>query len=207
MIYDVFISYSSEEQHLAKRLTTYLEYCHVNCFIACRDIPDGVAWGQGIAEAIKHSKMMIVLFSDSFNSSMWLDEELKIAFGLGTPILTLSFSNVAYSDEKSRYLKNTPCIDMICDTEMKFTLVYEEVCQLLGIPIEPVPSASQVLSDFESVSCNTKQSAEIETDVSEKKEMNVFLNNCFSHQLMKSVVIGLFLSVIVVLLLELILNL
>ena len=207
MIYDVFISYSSEEQHVAERLAAYLEYCHVNCFVACRDIPDGVAWGQGIAVAIKHSKMMIVLFSDSFNSSMWLDEELKIASGLGTPILTLSFSGVAYSDEKSRYLKNTPCINMIYDAEMKFTLVYEEVCQLLGIPVEPVPSASKVLSDSETISYNTEQSAEIDTNVSEKKEINGFLNNFFSHQLMKSVIIGLLLSVIVVFLLELILNL
>lgn len=42
MKYDVFISYSSDDQKVVEGLCAYLEERKIRCFVAYRDIPRGV---------------------------------------------------------------------------------------------------------------------------------------------------------------------
>lgn len=91
--YDVFISYSSEDQKIAEGVCGYLERNGYRCFVAYRDIPRGVVWAAAIADAIDESAMMVVVFSQSFNISPQTDREIELASENKMPILTYRIAN------------------------------------------------------------------------------------------------------------------
>lgn len=77
--YSCFISYSSKDEALAKRLHDDLQSNHVRCWFA----PEDLKWGErirtGIDEAIhQHDKLLIVL-SKSSVASGWVEREVKTA--------------------------------------------------------------------------------------------------------------------------------
>ena len=59
-MYDVFLSCTSTDVKIAERLSDYLEYYNITTFVANSDIPEDVPWAQGIAEAIRNSRMMLI---------------------------------------------------------------------------------------------------------------------------------------------------
>lgn len=68
MKYDVFISYSSRDQKVVEGLCAYLEQHKIRRFVAYRDIPKGKPWPPYIPEALRESKMMVVVFFCQFQS-------------------------------------------------------------------------------------------------------------------------------------------
>ena len=209
MMYDVFISCTSTEVRIAERLSAYLEYYNIQCFVANRDIPADVPWAQGIAEAIRNSRLMVALFSEDFNSGTWMDDELKTAVNAGVPILTFRLSNVAYGESKAPYLKSTIYIDATNDIEGNFPKLYEEVCNMLGFPIEqalPVDEVLVVAEQANNVVQAEKSSDPVaESEKSAPEKVNE-VQKVPSHNLFSAVLIGLGLTVAMVLFLEWILK-
>ena len=148
-MYDVFLSCTSTDVKVAERLSDYLEYYNISTFVANSDIPEDVPWAQGIAEAIRNSRMMIAIYSEDYNSGTWMDGELQTAVEAGIPILTFRLSNIPYGETKADILKSTLYVDATDDIEGKFIALYEEVCNLLGMPIELAQPASEILADKE----------------------------------------------------------
>lgn len=148
-MYDVFLSCTSTDVKIAERLSDYLEYYNITTFVANSDIPEDVPWAQGIAEAIRNSRMMIAIYSEDYNSGTWMDGELQTAVEAGIPILTFRLSNVPYGETKADILKSTLYVDATDDIEGKFIALYEEVCNLLGMPIGLAQPASEILADKE----------------------------------------------------------
>lgn len=154
-MYDVFLSCTSTDVKIAERLSDYLEYYNITNFVANSDIPEDVPWAQGIAEAIRNSRMMIAIYSEDYNSGTWMDGELQTAVEAGIPILTFRLSNVPYGETKADILKSTLYVDATDDIEGKFIALYEEVCNLLGMPIELAQPASEILADKEPLKVTT----------------------------------------------------
>lgn len=206
MMYDVFICCTSTELKIAERLSAYLEYYNVDCFVAHRDIPADVPWAQGIAEAIKGSKMMVALFSEDFNTGTWMDDELRTAVSANVPILTFRLSDVAFGETKAAFLKNTAFVNGVDDTEGKFPMLYEEVCNILGLPVEQALPVTEVLTERQPENTFVSQ---LETDRNKKTNAvseNVKKTTGGGHNLFTAVVIGVVLTLSVVLLLEWILG-
>ncbi len=212
MLYDVFISCTSTEVKIAERLSAYLEYYNFQCFVANRDLPAGVPWTQGIAEAIKNSKIMIAIFTEDFNSGTWMDGELKTAVDAAVPILTFRLSDIAYGETKADYLKGTAFVDGTNDIEGNFPKLYEEVCNLLGMPIENALPVDEVLVEEkpeESIQVQKEYSAPKKSIASAEKsengnkgEKDVQNAQAPSHNLFAAVVIGVLLTLAVVMFLE-----
>ena len=206
MLYDVFISCTSTEVKIAERLSAYLEYYNVQCFVANRDIPADVPWAQGIAEAIKNSKMMIALFTEDFNSGTWMDGELKTAVDAAVPILTFRLSDIPYGETKVEYLKSTAFVDGTNDIEGNFPKLYEEVCNLLGMPIENALPVSDVLVEEkpeESAEPHKEEGApKKKSTTAEKNEASEAGAVAPSHNLFSAVVIGVLLTLAMVMFLE-----
>lgn len=77
--YSCFISYSSKDEALAKRLYADLQSNHVRCWFAPEDLKIGDKIRSGIDEAIRlHDKLLLVL-SKSFVASGWVEHEVKTA--------------------------------------------------------------------------------------------------------------------------------
>ncbi len=133
MKYDVFISYSTQDQKVVEGLSAYLEQHNIRCFVAYRDIPTGVVWAKAITEAIEESQMMVVVFSSNFNKSEQVDREIELASEDKRPILTFRISNTAFSGAKKYYLKNLNWIDAFPDPQKQFGTLLDSVSKLLGI--------------------------------------------------------------------------
>ena len=201
-MHDVFICCTSTDVKIAERLSEYLEYYNVGCFVANRDIPAGVPWAYGIAEAIKSSKMMIALFSEDFNSGTWMDDELKTANIAGVPILTFRLSDTPFGETKAMFLKNTACVAADGDAEGKFPILYEEVCNFLGLPVEQPLPVDEVLSVKQPEVSDTQMPDGISDEkVAEPSDVKKSSKGA-SQSLFPAVLIGLLLTLAVVMFLE-----
>ena len=128
--YDVFISYSSKDQKIAEGICGYLESRKYRCFVAYRDIPKGKIWAAIIPSAIHASRMMVVVFSDSFNLSNQTDRELELAAEDKIPILTFRINDTVFTGAKEYYLKNLNWIDAFPEPEKCFGQIYDSVSRL-----------------------------------------------------------------------------
>lgn len=104
---DIFISYSTKDESLAKSIVLYLEEKGIGCFISSRDIPLGVEWAPIIIKALEKAKLMIVLFTENYNKSIQVDRELTICCDLEKkPIIPLRISEAPLTGVKKFYLSN-----------------------------------------------------------------------------------------------------
>lgn len=78
--YSCFISYSSKDEDLAKRLYADLQSNHVRCWFAPHDLRIGDEIRPRIDESIRiHDKLLLVL-SESSLTSTWVKKEVETAF-------------------------------------------------------------------------------------------------------------------------------
>lgn len=131
-VYDVFISYSFDDQKIAERICGYLESKGYKCFVANRDIPLGVVWAAEIANAIDESAMMVVVFSSSFNDSTQTDREIELASENRLPILTYRIVDTLMTGAKKYYLKNLNWIDAFPHPESCLDRLQDSVSKLIG---------------------------------------------------------------------------
>lgn len=134
--YDVFISYSSHDQKIVEGLCAYLEQFKIRCFVAYRDIPKGKPWPPYITDALKESRMMVVVFSDNFNYSDEVDRELTIACKRKMPILTFRLADEEFKGAKEYYLSNINWIDAFPNPENAFGDTTDSIAKLLDINID-----------------------------------------------------------------------
>jgi len=130
--YDVFISYSSDDQKIAEGICGYLERMDYRCFVAYRDIPRGVVWAAAITNAIDDSAMMVVVFSNAFNISPQTDREIELASENRMPILTYRIADDKMTGAKKYYLKNLHWIDAFPNPENYFGQLLDSVVKLIG---------------------------------------------------------------------------
>ena len=132
MKYDVFISYSSDDQKIAEGVCRYLERNNYRCFVAYRDILPGRIWAEIITDALDESAMMVVVFSQSFNKSKQTDREIEIASENQIPILTYRVADEEMTGAKKFFLKNLNWIDAFPDPQKCFGQLLESVKKLIG---------------------------------------------------------------------------
>jgi len=77
---DIFISYSSKNKAVAEQLVAHIERAGFTCWIAPRNIEGGAEYSAVIEEAILHSKIFLLIFSEYSANSPWVKSELNIAF-------------------------------------------------------------------------------------------------------------------------------
>jgi formylglycine-generating enzyme required for sulfatase activity len=89
MIYDLFISHSSEDAETAAALVTDFENRQITCWIAPRDVPMGSSYQEEIVQAIENSRAILLLFSSNANKSAHVLREVELAEQGRKPILPL----------------------------------------------------------------------------------------------------------------------
>ena len=78
--YSCFISYSSKDEALAKRLHADLQDNGVRCWFAPEDLKIGDKWRVRIDEAIRTYEKLLLLLSEHSVSSTWVEKEVETAF-------------------------------------------------------------------------------------------------------------------------------
>lgn len=99
-----FVSYSTSDQDFADRLVAYLESKGIPCWIATRDIPNGVDFTDAITEAIQNCQYFILIGSESSNISRHVKNEIAMAFDKEKTIIPYKIEDFKFSDSINYYL-------------------------------------------------------------------------------------------------------
>ena len=89
MAHDVFVSHSVKDAEVAEAIVARLEAESIRCWVAPRDVVPGADWGESIIDAIKSSRIMILVFSQNANASRQIKREVERADGKG--VYTIPF--------------------------------------------------------------------------------------------------------------------
>lgn len=87
MRFHVFISYSSQDREAAERVREALESRGWRCWMAPRDVGAGDDWAAAIEDAIRHSAVLVVIFSERSNASRHVRREVVLGDDSGCALI------------------------------------------------------------------------------------------------------------------------
>ncbi len=91
---DIFISYSSEDNDVARALRAYLEAEGYSCWMAPDDVKGPRTYPEQIMSAIEESRAMVILVSQAANDSGHVANEVSAAFDAHKAILPIRVEDV-----------------------------------------------------------------------------------------------------------------
>lgn len=111
MAHDVFISYSHKDKAVADAICARLERDGVRCWYAPRDIVPGADWAASIIEALKDTKVMVLVFTDFSNSSKQVMREVNNAVSNGVTIVPFKLTESLPTEGMQYYLSTVHWLD------------------------------------------------------------------------------------------------
>ncbi len=156
MNHDIFISYSSKQKSIADGVCHYLEENGFKCWMAPRDIPVGSEYGDLIEEAIKTSKVVVLVFSQTASISKWVKGEINVAFADNKPILPFRVDKTEIKGSFRLMLNQMHWIDAFPQYADRLPELLNSVCGFLGRQPQKVSNESERLE----AERKTKEAAE-----------------------------------------------
>lgn len=112
MKHDVFISFSSVNTDVAKKICAALEESgEISCWIAYRDIVPSANYAEQLVEAIESCKLLLLILSDESNKSPQVSREIERAGSKGIPILPLRIEDVVLSKSMEYFISSHHWLD------------------------------------------------------------------------------------------------
>jgi len=113
MAHDVFICHSTADKATADAVCAALENARIRCWIAPRDVQPGRTFAGEITRAIQESKIMVLIFSRSSNSSEQVLREVQLAADVRLHILQFRIENLQPNDDLKYYLSAPHWLDAL----------------------------------------------------------------------------------------------
>jgi hypothetical protein len=107
MAHEVFVSYSHDDKPQADAVCAKLEASGIRCWIAPRDVVPGQEWGAAIVDAIRSSRVMVLMFSSHANTSPQIRREVQLAVKAETVLIPFRIEDIAPA-ESLEYFLGTP---------------------------------------------------------------------------------------------------
>ncbi len=124
--HDVFISYSTRNGDVANKICHILEQNKLKCWIAPRNISSGKNYIDEIADGIKSTKIVVLIYSTFSQESKYVNNEINMAFSYNKPILSFNIDNSMPSEDMEYYLKITQWLPAYPNPEDEFeTLIID----------------------------------------------------------------------------------
>jgi hypothetical protein len=111
MAHSVFLSYSQKDKRTADAVCRALESNDVRVWMAPRDIAPGATWPESIPVAIDSARVMVLIFSESANSSNHIAREIDIACDRKLTIIPVRIENVALGGSLRYFLGTSQWFD------------------------------------------------------------------------------------------------
>lgn len=108
---EVFISYASKDIKIAEEVCNYLEQNGITCWIAPRNILPGTEYGEAIMNGIESCRIMVLIFSESSNTSQHVLREVERAVSKNVPIIAYKISNTNPSKSMEYFLLANQWLD------------------------------------------------------------------------------------------------
>ncbi len=113
MAHDAFISYSNKDKPVADAVVAGLESEQIRCWIAPRDVMPGVEYGDAIVDAIKSSRVMVVILSANSNRSRHVRMEVERAVHNDVVIVPFRIENVELTGAMELFLSTPHWLDAL----------------------------------------------------------------------------------------------
>ena len=110
-MHDVFISYSSKNDEYANIICQHLEKEGIKCWYAKRDIVAGESWASAIVEAIKSSRVFVLVFSEQSNLSRQVLREVSLAAEKNCYIVPFRIDDTEMIGDMEYYLQSVHWLD------------------------------------------------------------------------------------------------
>ena len=131
--YDVFISYSNKDKEVADAVCHFLEQQGITCWIAPRDVSAG-SYASSIVEAIKNSKLMVLIFTNNANFSKHVKRELELSVKNDVTIQPIRTEVVEPTPELEYYISSMHWLDALTPPlEEHLSKLAQKVSQLLKV--------------------------------------------------------------------------
>jgi hypothetical protein len=113
----IFISYSSKDQKVARTICTTLENRGLACWISFRNVKPGQNHQEQIVKAIHSAKIMVLVFTAQANNSNEIKKELALASQNNLVVIPVRIEDVIPSGAFAYELATRQWIDMFDDWE------------------------------------------------------------------------------------------
>jgi hypothetical protein len=117
MAHDVFISFSSKDNVMARRVYDGLATRGVKCWISSKDISAGGNYQNEIVNALTASKVMVLVFSANANSSEEIQRELALAAQNRLAVMPLKIDDVVPTGGFIYNLATSQWVEIFLDFE------------------------------------------------------------------------------------------
>jgi TolB-like protein/Flp pilus assembly protein TadD len=141
---DVFISYANHDKQIADAVCTALEQKKFCCWIAPRDVLPGTKYAASIINAIRESKVVVLVFSSHSNKSEQVAREMERAVSLGRPIIPFRIEDVPLSREMEFYISAQHWLDATTPPLEKHLA---DLAETVAVLRRPVPSLAVLYFD------------------------------------------------------------
>lgn len=102
----VFISYKSEQKHIALKVRNILEENNISCWMAPESIPGGSDYAAEITRAIRQCKELIVILSSLSQDSVHVRKEIDSAIKRNKTVLPFVIDEFSFNDSIDYYFTN-----------------------------------------------------------------------------------------------------
>ena len=135
---DVFISHSSKDRIVAEAARDRIEQAGFRCWMAPRDILPGQDYGEAIVDAIRQSRIFLLVFSSASVDSAQVRRETERAANAGLAIIPFRIQNVQPSKSLEFFISSAHWLDAY-EPPMERHLDYlvEVIGQRLGAAHSP----------------------------------------------------------------------
>ena len=113
MAHDVFISYASQDKAVANAACAVIEGRQIRRWIAPRDILRGVTYAEALTEALRGSKILVLVLSTYSNNSKHVMREVEVAVESGVTVVPLRIAEMSLSKAMVYFLKSIHWLDAI----------------------------------------------------------------------------------------------
>ena len=154
MSHEVFISYSSPDRAIAHVACAALEAAGVSCWIAPRDIPLNEDYKEMIPRAVDETRLMVLIFSSTANSSRHVKTEVDLAYNKPVPIIPFRIEDVRPSGGMKYLLSHSQWLDAFTSPAQNLQHLVTETKRYLAQPPshdaqpQPRPATAQSLSNY-----------------------------------------------------------
>jgi hypothetical protein len=108
---DIFVSYASQDRDAAFRIVTFLEQNGIACWVAPRDVPPGMEYGEAIIQGIAQSRALVLILSDQSNESQFVRKEVERAVSKTKPVLPVRIREVKPSGSLEFFISSSQWVD------------------------------------------------------------------------------------------------
>jgi len=113
MAHDVFISYARLDKPTADAACAFLEARGMRCWIAPRDVIVGLPYPEQIIEAIRGSKIFVLVYSGKTNTSPHVMREIERAASQGIPTIPIRIEDVPPSENLEYFISAPHWLDAL----------------------------------------------------------------------------------------------